>query len=144
MSVKGIEKVKRGYRVEVENIATGKTERAIFNVLETGAGYADMLTPVDTGNLINSRYRPVIEHTKGRVSGRIGYTASYAAAVHNAPGKLKGQPRANFGVTRAGMGFGGGTGVGEYWDPMGEPKFLEKGFEQVKPEIPQLLKDAYK
>ena len=144
MSVKGIEKVKRGYRVEVENISTGKTERAIFNVLVTGASYADMLTPVDTGNLINSRYQPVIEHSEGRVSGRIGYTASYAAAVHNAPGKLKGQPRAHFGVTRAGVAFGGGTHVGEYWDPDAEPQFLKKGFEQLKPDIPAILKDAYK
>ena len=142
--MKGIESVKRGYRVEVENIATGKTERAIFNVLSTGVSYADMLTPVDTGNLINSRYQPVIEHTKGHVSGRIGYTASYAAAVHYAPGKLKGQPRGNFGVTRAGVAFGGGTKVGNYWDPDAEPNFLEKGFEQVKPDIPAILKDAYK
>lgn len=144
MSVKGIEKVKRGYRVHVGTIAGQKTESAVYNVLTTGAGYADMMTPVDTGNLINSRYTPRIEGVEGKVSGRVGYTAAYAAAVHYAPGKLKGQPRAHFGATRAGQRFGGGTGVGEYWDPMGEPKFLEKGFEKVKPEIPRLLKDAYK
>ena len=33
MSVKGIESVKRGYRVEVENIATGKTEADVRRVL---------------------------------------------------------------------------------------------------------------
>lgn len=115
------------------------SERAVYNVLQAGAAYSDMLTPVDTSNLINSRYAPQIQRSDGKVSGTVGYTAEYAAAVHNMSGKLKGQPREAFGKA----GFGGGTGNGTYWSPDAEPKFLEKGFEMVKPEIPAILRASY-
>lgn len=115
------------------------SERAVYNVLQAGAAYSDMLTPVDTSNLINSRYAPQIQRSDGKVSGTVGYTAEYAAAVHNMSGKLKGQPREGFGNA----GFGGGTGKGTYWSPDAEPKFLEKGFEMVKPEVPAILKASY-
>ena len=142
--MKGIESVKRAYKVKISEIADVKTARAILNILDTGGQYADMLTPIDTGNLLRSRYLSEVSQNGTTMTGRFGYTAAYAGAVHNAPGKLKGQPRGNFGVTRAGVAFGGGTGAGEYWDPDAEPKFLEKGFEQLKPDIPAILKDAYK
>lgn len=139
MPVKGIESVRRGYRIKVESVAGRDTDRAVYNVLQAGAGYSDMLTPVDTSYLINSRYAPQITRSNGKTSGTVGYTAEYAAAVHAMAGKLKGQPRQEFGNS----GFGGGTGVGVYWSPDAEPAFLEKGFEQVKPEIPAILKASY-
>lgn len=151
MPVKGIESVRRGYRVKVETVAGRDSNRAVYNILQAGAAYADMMTPVDTSNLINSRYAPQITQTDGKTSGTVGYTANYAAAVHEMPGKLKGQPRADFGMTsnhsefgpKQRLAFGGGTGVGNYWDPDAEPGFLKKGFEQVKPEIPAILKASY-
>lgn len=129
MPVKGIDRVKRGFRVRVESISGPMTERAVYNVLQTGGAYADMMTPVDTSNLINSRYAPQIEQREGGTTGRVGYTAAYAAAVHGMSGKLKGRERPG--------------GNGQYWDPDAEPGFLDKGFEQVKPEIPAILKAAY-
>lgn len=82
-------------------------------------------TPVDTGNLKASAYT-----RKGRKGVEIGYTAAYAAAVHEMLGKLKGQPRADFGATAEGVGFGGGSGKGTYWES-GEPQFLQKAIDAV-------------
>lgn len=109
---------------------TGPVSKAtITQALIVGGMYADMLTPRDTGNLLRSRFREVLQRGSGWV-GSYGYTAAYAAAVHGASGKLKGQPRAHFGKTKEGVAFGGGTEKGNYWDPNAEPEFLTKGFER--------------
>lgn len=151
MPAKGIENVRRKYRIKVDRIDGPVTQDAVRAVLMAGASIADTMVPVDTSNLINSRFAPEIVHAKGGTTGKVGYSASYAAAVHGMSGKLKGQPRADFGTTSnhsaAGpqrpVAFGGGTGVGNYWDPSGEPQWLTKGFAQLKPAIPGLLKKVY-
>ncbi|WAI83196.1 MULTISPECIES: hypothetical protein [Achromobacter] len=143
MPVKGIERVKRGFRIAVKEIGEGKTERAVYETLSQGSAMAAQMTPIDASNLVNSQYAPQIEVKEGKVSGSVGYTASYAAAVHEASGKLNGKPRADFGRTRAGVGFGGGTGNGNYWDPNAEPEFLTKGFDQIKGAVPAILKRIY-
>lgn len=130
MPVKGIERVKRNYKAKVAQISGPVSAAAVRNVLSQGAAVAATMTPVDTSNLINSAYAPQITVTDGKVSGYVGYTAEYAAFVHDTSGKLKGLPRAN--------------GNGNYWDPAGEPGFLEKGFEEIKPHIPTILKAEYK
>lgn len=121
--------VRRALRNLMDDITGPRSQKVITQALIVGGMYADLLTPQDTGNLLRSRFREVTPSGNGWV-GRYGYTAAYAAAVHGASGKLKGQPRADFGKTRAGASFGGGTGVGNYWDPKGEPEFLTKGFER--------------
>lgn len=89
-------------------------------------GEAQSITPVDEGILRNSAFT---KSFKGEGStgpfAVVGYTAEYAAAVHEAPETLRGQPRGDFGKTRDGTSFGGGSGKGFYWDG-GENKFLEK------------------
>lgn len=152
MPAEGIERVRRGFKVIIEGIDGEKTESAVYAVLSQGAAMAQTLTPVDSSNLINSQYAPQINHASGKTGGIVGYTASYAAAVHNAPGTLKGLPRADFGRTsnRSENGpmrpraFGGGTHKGQYWDPNAEPRFLTKGFEEIKPSIPAILKGIYR
>ncbi|WP_322997953.1 hypothetical protein [Castellaniella sp.] len=129
MPVKGISRVKRNLRIKLQEIDSGRTNAAVYAVLSQGAAAAAVRTPIDTSNLINSQYAPQISHSAGRTSGTVGYTASYASAVHDAPGKLAGQPRAN--------------GNGNYWDPNAEPGFLTKGFEQIKPAIPRILRAVY-
>jgi len=47
-------------------------------IINRKAGY---YTPVDTGNLVNSRYTNVHERN-GKIVGEIGYTAAYAPFVH--------------------------------------------------------------
>jgi hypothetical protein len=130
MPVKGIDRVKRNFRVVIKNIEEHRTHSAIYAVLSQGAALAQTMTPMNTSNLVNSQYAPQISNKKGKTSGQVGYTAAYAAAVHNAPGTLKGLPRLE--------------GRGKYWDPKAEPQFLKKGFEQIKPQIPAILEDIYR
>jgi len=144
MPVKGIERVKRNFRVAVKEISEGTTERTVYMILSQGGAMAAQMTPADTSTLINSQTAPQISVKRGKVAGAIGYTSAYAAAVHEAPGKLKGEPRAHFGKTREGVEFGGGTEKGNYWDPNAEPEFLKKGFDQIRPSIPAILRKAYR
>ena len=130
MSVRGIPQVKRKLSATLENVAGGRTNAAIYAILSQGAALSDTMTPVDTGTLVNSRFQPRIERRASSTVGEVGYTARYAAAVHAAPGKLKGLPRPG--------------NRGDHWDPDGEPKFLEKGFEALKPSIPAILREVYR
>lgn len=143
MPAKGIKRVKMRLAQKVQEIDGARTNAAVYAILSQGAAVAATMTPVDTSTLINSQTAPQLSHKTGKTTGTVGYTAKYAAAVHEAPGKLKGQPRADFGRTRAGVAFGGGTGKGNYWDPAGEPGFLREGFEEIKPLVPRILKAAY-
>lgn len=143
MPVRGLESaIKRTNEIS-RDIAEIRAERGVTAALITGQAFASMLTPVDTSFLINSQYRSV-KTDKGKVIGAVGYTALYAAAVHEASGKLKGQPRGHFGTTKGAAEFGGGTGVGRYWDPSAEPGFLTKGFEENKQAIDQAFYGAMK
>ncbi|HCF9151483.1 TPA: hypothetical protein NI581_005442 [Pseudomonas aeruginosa] len=133
MAIQGIDRVRRNLRVAVENIAGGVSERAVYEVLSQGATMAQTMTPIDTSNLINSQTAPQISTGTAGVEGRIGYTAAYAAAVHDAPGTLAGQPRDENDPSR-----------GDYWDPNAEPEFLTKGFDQIIPAIPAILRRTYR
>lgn len=85
----------------------------------TASGFAATMTPIDTGNLVGSQFRRV--QTSGtKVTGIMGYTAAYAAAVHDRPGTLLGTntPRSKSDPSR-----------GNVWDPDAEPEFLRKAFE---------------
>lgn len=126
-----IRRVKNNTKNIFKEIAGPTTEKAVYALLSQGAALAATMTPVDTSTLINSQYAPQIEQSNGTTVGHVGYTAEYAKWVHDAPGILKGQPRADFGKTSSNQSFGGGTGVGNYWDPAGEPKFLDKGMQEV-------------
>lgn len=144
MTIKGIEKVKAGFDRIVGTIEETRTEAAIYAVLSEGGAIAQTMVPVDTSTLINSQYAPQIEKSNRGMTGYIGYTAKYAGAVHEMPGKLKGLPRAHFGVTREGVQFGGGTLQGNYWDPDAEPQWLTKGFNELQPKIPSILERMYR
>ena len=143
MPVIGLGTIRAKTRAMADDIEKVKVARAVTAGCMIGQAYAQMLTPVDTSNLINSQYRRVKHTTKGW-QGTVGYTAAYAAAVHEMKGTLKGQPRRHFGKTKEGVEFGGGTGNGYYWDPDAEPQFLRKGFENHKPEIDKAVRRELK
>lgn len=99
-------------------------------------GAAQKNVPVDTGNLRSSAFSKLSSSMKEVV---IGFTAKYAIWVHeNLEQKLKGQPRADFGTTKDGVSFGGGTGKGSYWDS-GGPKFLERAINDNEATIEKIL-----
>lgn len=142
--MQGIQRVKLNSEKEFKRIAGPVTEGAVYTLLSYSAAVASTLTPVDTGALINSQYAPQIVVKPREVEGHVGYTANYAEWVHEAPGTLKGLPRANFGQTAGGVGFGGGTGVGNYWDPNAEPGFLGHGMAAAVVAGPEILRKNYR
>jgi hypothetical protein len=92
---------------------------------------AQQRVPVDEGNLKASAYTDV-KKTKGAVGGIVGFTANYAAAVHEKPMTLKGQKRKG--------------SKGNYWDPQGKAtnKFLEKAVDENKTNILKIIHNAAK
>lgn len=84
------------------------------------------ISPIDTGAMVNSTYVRLISPD----TVKVGYEVYYAPFVHRMPGKLKGKPRRRPGAT------------GNYWDPHGEPRFLEIALKQSEDEIVQLIEDA--
>lgn len=82
--------------------------------------------PVDLTNLKASAYTDNFTTPSGPVT-EIGFTAEYAPWVHEMPGKLAGEPRAN--------------GRGQYWDPQGkaEPQFLRNALIRQEKKILELI-----
>lgn len=93
--------------------------RAMTQALVLGASEASVLTPIDTSTLLNSQYRRV-EKDGEHVVGTVGYTAEYAAAVHDPENKQ------NFRRASA------------------EKEFLKKGFERAEPNIRAVITGAIK
>lgn len=141
MAIVGLGSVRARTKAVMNTITEQRVPRALTVAATIGQAYATSLTPVDTGNLIGSMFRRMKNSQHGWKC-TIGYTAAYAAAVHNAKGTLKGQPRRHFGKTKDGTEFGGGTGKGNYWDPNAEPKFLQKGFNDQRDEIDAAVRRA--
>lgn len=118
MPVRGLEQTRRNLSKLADRIKGRMSERALTEALIVAEGYAASLTPMDTGNLLQSMYREVKPHGNG-YTARIGFTANYAAAVHAMPGTMRGQPRAQNDPSR-----------GDFWDPDAEPEFLTKAIER--------------
>lgn len=132
--IRGIKQVSDNINVLIGDIQGKKAVRAIQAAMLIGGVQAAIYTPIDTSTLINSQFREM-SFNGTRITGKVGYSAKYAMYVHSASGKLKGQSRADFGVTRAGASFGGGTGTGKYWDPNAKPGFLKAGFDESRQQI---------
>ncbi|ORJ47848.1 hypothetical protein B2M27_23785 [Kluyvera intermedia] len=147
VEVRGIQQAQESLRRIIDDIQGRKVVRAIQSALVIVGAQAAIYTPVDTSTLLNSQFREIMVNGT-RVTGRVGYSANYAAYVHAMPGKLKGQPRAHFGKTsnRSEFGpqkpkeFGGGTGTGNYWDPHGEPQFLTKAGNETRDQIDAVMR----
>lgn len=143
IKVKGVNETITKINRMIDDVQGVRIIRALYIVSEQVLESASVITPIDTSTLVNSRYID-FDTSGGRITAKVGFSAAYAAFVHDAPGKLKGQPRAHFGTTREGKQFGGGTEQGVYWGPGGEPQFLKKGLDQVKPRIPELMAKGMK
>jgi hypothetical protein len=123
MPARGVKQVRNRITRIMGDISGPKAERAVTEALIIGGGMAATMTPVDTSNLINSQFR-IVRKVGTKINGQMGYTAAYAAAVHDAKGTLKGQARDPNDGSR-----------GNFWDPAAEPEFLKKGFEMTKAAI---------
>lgn len=101
IKVKGMAEAKRGLEAIINDVKGRKIVRGIRASLMLVGTEAAVMTPIDTSNLINSQYQDVnLLGTK--VVGTIGYSAEYAAYVHDASGKLKGKPRSSVAAFQTG------------------------------------------
>lgn len=135
--VKGFDQVMKNLNEQINGIK----DRSMAGLLEAGLkieARSNQRVPIDSSNLVGSSYTR--KNQDGSLGVEVGYTAEYAAWVHEMiTMRLKGQPREDFGTTRAGVSFGGGTGKGTYWSPNGEAKFLEKTIRENEDLIVQIV-----
>lgn len=128
MTVKGVKQVKGNLIRAMQGDIPKRHANAVTEILRRVRAISDSQTPMDTSFLVNSGYAPIVYMKGNEVTGHTGYTASYAAYVHNMPGTLDGKPRPN--------------GNGVYWGPDGTPKFLEKAGIEIQPEAMEIVKNA--
>ena len=148
-SLSGFEDLNARFRAAMQDIGVSRTQGFVTKIVTAIKADAATMTPVDTSFLANSAYSRTWRTTSGWQAA-VGYGAEYAAAVHEMSGKLKGQQRADFGITsnRGEFGpmrptsFGGGTGTGTYWSPDAEPQFLQKAINNVLNEDLQAIIDS--
>ena len=129
MALKGLKRVRaNGNKLLTKGIEQ-KAQRAVHVATSIIAGHASLMTPVEYSNLINSQYTRVAK-AGTRITGYIGYTAAYAYFVHEAKGTLKGVERP--------------SGLGNYWAPNGQPKFLSRAGDDNKSEIDRAVHKVMK
>jgi hypothetical protein len=145
VSMSAADEVMNNWQALVTRIQGAQTEKAVTEMMIATQLYATPLTPKATGNLINdSQFRDIKQGVNG-MTGIVGYSAEYAAAVHEAKGTLKGEK-----IKRPIKKIEGGIDLGNFWDggngpDSGEPKFLEKGRDaMIKYDYEQIVKEAYK
>jgi uncharacterized protein (UPF0147 family) len=82
VKVKGVKQVARKVNRAIDNIQDRKVVRALTSAMIIGGSQAATYTPIDTSYLINSQFREIVINGT-RITGRVGYTANYAAYVHD-------------------------------------------------------------
>ncbi|GAB7491059.1 HK97 gp10 family phage protein [Enterobacter hormaechei] len=82
IKVKGITQAKKNLNALVGDIQGRKVVRAMQSAMIIGGSQAALYTPIDTSTLINSQFREITVNGN-RVTGRVGYSANYAAYVHD-------------------------------------------------------------
>lgn len=82
VKVKGIKQVSRNVNRAINNIQDRRVVRALTSAMIVGASQAAIYTPIDTSYLLNSQFREILVNG-ARFTGRVGYSASYAAFVHD-------------------------------------------------------------
>ncbi|HCI6403530.1 TPA: HK97 gp10 family phage protein [Klebsiella variicola subsp. variicola] len=130
--VRGIRQAKANLDRIIGDIQSRKAVAAVASGLNIIGIAAAIKTPVGkTSVLINSQSQEVMANGT-RITGRLVYSANYSVYVHEAKGTLKGQPRP------------ASQGGGNYWDPSGEPKFLEKAAEEERSKVLDAMKRELK
>lgn len=129
VKINGVKAAQRRLDAVVEDVRTRKAVRAIKSAMFIIGAESALMTPMDTGTLVNSQFQETMINGT-RITGRIGYSANYAVYVHNASGIMKGLPRPN--------------NRGNYWDPSGEPKFLTKAAEKTRRQVDDIIRKEMK
>lgn len=86
--IRGIADVSANINALVGSVRGRQITRAIQAAMLIGGAQATLFTPIDTSTLINSQFREITVNGT-RVTGRVGYSANYAAFVHDPQVKQK-------------------------------------------------------
>ncbi|HCT9585368.1 HK97 gp10 family phage protein [Raoultella ornithinolytica] len=113
--VRGIRQAKANLDRIIKDVQGRKVVRALQSAMLIGSAQASLYTPIDTSTLINSQFREITANGV-RVTGRVGYTASYAVFVHD--------PEVKQTFRRASA----------------QKEFLTKGFEDTSSQIDAVVK----
>ncbi|HAW6283847.1 HK97 gp10 family phage protein [Enterobacter hormaechei] len=113
--VRGIRQAKVNLNRIIQDVQGRKVVRALQSALIIGSSQAALYTPIDTSTLINSQFREITANGT-RVTGRVGYSASYAVFVHD--------PNVQQSFRRA----------------TAQKEFLTKGFEDTRSQIDVVIK----
>lgn len=82
VKVKGVQQVSKNINRILGDIQGRRVIRALQSAMLIGSVRASLYTPIDTSALINSQFREIT--TNGAVvTGRVGYSTSYAVYVHD-------------------------------------------------------------
>lgn len=118
VKVKGVQQCSRNLNKIIDNIQSKRGVRAIYSALYIIGAASAKEVPRDTSTLVNSQFRDVAVRGT-RITGKVGYSAEYAAYVHDAPGTYL------YTQTDRPVGAGEVPGSrGVIWGPNGNPKFL--------------------
>lgn len=82
VKVRGIRQAQQNLNRLIDDIQGRKAVRGVTRALIHGGEMASLYTPIATSTLINSQFRE-IDVRGTRLTGRVGYSASYAAYVHD-------------------------------------------------------------
>ncbi|WP_447868621.1 HK97 gp10 family phage protein [Rahnella aceris] len=82
VKVKGIRQAQRRLNSIINDIQGKKVVRALQSAMIIGSSQAALYTPIDTSYLLNSQFREIVV-SGTRFTGRVGYSANYAAYVHD-------------------------------------------------------------
>ncbi|WP_105629744.1 hypothetical protein [Cronobacter malonaticus] len=113
--VRGIAQAKANLDALINDVQGRKVVRAVQSTLLIGGAQAALYTPIDTSTLLNSQFRE-IDANGTKVTGRVGYSANYAAYVHD--------PNVPQTFRRA----------------TARKEFLTKGFEDTREQIDRVMK----
>lgn len=128
MALKGKNNVLENLNKEISKIE-GKSLKGLLKGGLIIEREANKRVPVETGVLRASSY--VRKHETNQKSVVVGYSSSYAIFVHeNLEMVLKGKPRP--------------SGLGVYWGPKGEAKFLERAIQFKQKEVLEAIKQEAK
>lgn len=116
--VRGFRKVGNNLNSFIRGVENRVTKKALTDAIITASGYAAIMTPVDTENLIGGQYMFVDPQGSGWLAG-VGYLANYAGYVHD------GGPK-------------------RWQKPGASDQFLVKAFEDNIPELRQIIINGYK
>lgn len=89
VKVKGIKRSVQRMDNIVNDITNRKSVRAVQAAMLIGATQASIYTPIDTSTLLNSQFREPVMISGTRVTGRVGYSANYAAYVADPRNPMK-------------------------------------------------------